>query len=649
MRTMSIPLRRLFLPCCMALCAAPIQGAARQSSAPAADRAAQNTTSAQQTTRLEQLQQQLKNKPSWTEGWWQLGTAAYDADRFDVAIPALQHVLEAAPKMGIAWDLLGLSQFGVKQYDEARASLDEAATLANTNDPDVERVAVYHHALLLIRNDDFARAESLLRTTFGSNPNAQVSFALGLAALHVPLLPSEVDPTQEALLRDVGALTAQGDAGLPKYKDLIAAHPDVPFLHYAYARALQHAGQNAEALAELRQQTTQTPDSFAVWASIAQLETKFNHPVQAATAQLKADAARKQGKELDARVRNHFSLTSQPTGDASWSQTMQVYSAGHYADAASQLRPWVVTHPNDGTAWAVLGLSEYQLNDFNNARIHLERGATLGLRGDPNAVGTALYTLGVLLLRTGDSDGALANLKQAQKLLPTEDRITEALGLALLRRSDLPKAGTQDEALAKAAGQIDLLLQGSRYDEAFPAFQELLQHYPTAPNLHYAYGSALMALSEFDKAAAEMREELRINPQSALAYQALASIALRQHNPQAALDPARHALSLAPNAAEPHYLLGRALLEGGSDPAAAVHELEQAAQRAPGSPEIHFSLAKGYAKANQPQQAAQERATFAHLNELAEAQKTGTQTYAGPRETGDITSAGSQAKSSPQP
>jgi predicted Zn-dependent protease len=53
----------------------------------------------------------------------------------------------------------------------------------------------------------------------------------------------------------------------------------------------------------------------------------------------------------------------------------------------------------------------------------------------------------------------------------------------------------------------------------------------------------------------------------------------------------------------------------------AIHELEAANKINPGSPEIHFNLAKAYAKGKQPDKAEEQRALFARLNALAEQQR----------------------------
>ena len=71
----------------------------------------------------------------------------------------------------------------------------------------------------------------------------------------------------------------------------------------------------------------------------------------------------------------------------------------------------------------------------------------------------------------------------------------------------------------------------------------------------------------------------------------------------------------------------------------------------PGSPEVHFSLAKAYAKADQPAKAEEERAIFEQLNALAEQQRgqQGNQSY-GAHDAGNAAiSSVDRAVTSPKP
>jgi tetratricopeptide (TPR) repeat protein len=267
----------------------------------------------------------------------------------------------------------------------------------------------------------------------------------------------------------------------------------------------------------------------------------------------------------------------------------------------------------------MLGLCEFAQKDFGNALIHLDRGAKLGLSASSDSLYQARYTYGILLVHAGEFDRAADILSTATKTPgPLGDKVEFALGLVLLRKAEFPEATSPSQAkLVAAAGQIESLLLQSKYDEAFPKLQQLLKQYPTTPFLHYAYGTALIALSQFDQADEEMKAEMANSPASELPCASLASIALRRHDGASAVQWSRRALQRAPNSVDAHYLLGRGALEAGDLPTA-MHELEVAATLSPASPEIHFNLAKAYARAKMPEKAQQEREIFSRLNEANE-------------------------------
>lgn len=330
---------------------------------------------------------------------------------------------------------------------------------------------------------------------------------------------------------------------------------------------------------------------------------------------------------------------------------MMYYSTGDFRAASAALKSWVEARPTDGTAWAVLGLSEFELKDYDNALIHLERAQQLGLVGTPQSIESAQYHLGILLIAKGQFEAASKLLRQTTGFGPLAKEIRFARGMALLRISMLPdKVAPSESALVASAGEIAELLDQSNYERALPQFQQLIKDHPETPFLHYGYGVALASLSEYDEAAAEMRAEERISPKSELPLLRLASIALRQRLPGQALPSAQRAVALDPGSAEAHYLLGRTNLELGQNDAA-VRELEMARKLEPNSPEVHFALARAYAKSNLPDKAEQERAIFVRLNAMAEQQRSaqGSQVYQGPHDQSGFSVLPASAQNATQP
>jgi tetratricopeptide (TPR) repeat protein len=691
---------------------------------------------------IRDYQRALEIRPDWQEGWWFLGALQYDQNHYAEAASSFQKLVQLAPDAGPAWSFLGLCEFETKDYSNALSHLEKAQTLGTGDDQELARVSAYHLALLIIRNGEFEQASTLLASMFGqSKVSEQVKVALGLALLRVPLLPDEVDPSQDALIHaagEVASMLMQGDSAkaLEAFPNLLTQYPRTPYLHYAYGMALAAAGQLQQALAQQHQETKFSPDSALPWIQSSALELRLQHPQEAQHAaemavQLapRSSAAHRQLSESlralgkiekadeelrlaetfspekpqgDARIAalyaNHSAATStapaQPAANAAsatpvdfdvvsrnavafqaagnaeaaiqsyqqalqlrpdwdegqWSLAMLYYSTNQYPQAITALKSWVARKPGDGTAWAVMGLSDFAIKDYNNALVHLQRGRELGFGGSAEAVQLAKYRLGVLLIRNSEFENATDLLAPEAGPGPLAREIQFALGMSLLRISLLPEQVEQSKKpLVQSAGEIAELLQNSKYDAAFLKFQELLPQYPTTPFLHYAYGTALASLSRYDDAEAQLHQELSISPQSALPYLRLAAIALRQHRPQEALPSAQHAVQLAPDSGEAHYLLGRAYLETGKDEMA-VHELETAARLSPGSPEVHFNLAKAYAKAKLPEKADQERAIFVCLNALAEQQRSlhGSQSYEGPHDQGDFSAASGNTPPPPQ-
>lgn len=671
---------------------------------------------------MRDYQRALAIRPEWTEGWWYLGTLQYDSDQYQEAIRSFQKLVELAPGAGPAWSFLGLCEFEAKDYANSLEHLKKGQHLQDSEDPEVARVSKYHLALLLIRAGNFEDATSLLARTFGqSQASAQVEVALGLALLRVPLLPGEVDPSREALVHAAGEVAAKLAANesaraLAEFPSLLEDYPDVPYIHYAYARTLSGAGRREEAFEQMREEARISPKSATVQTQMSQLLLQMQKPDEAVRAaegslRLAPDSAAAHlalGQALKAAGRSERSSqelamaeklapekvqperriaelyaqqhtfsnsgqeqthTAQTNGpgsrsfeefsrraveaqnsrdaagaienyrkalqfrpewdDGRWNLAMLLFSTARYPEAIDALKTFVERKPSDGAAWAVLGLCEFEIRDFRNALIHLERGEGLGFRGSAESVRTARVHLAELLNQDGQFERAIETLAPETASSVLDERVQFILGMALLRMRLFPeRVAPGKHALVRTAGEIAALLQNSKYDRAFPKCELLLQEYPATPFLHYVYGAALLALSRYDDAEKQLREELRISPESELPYLRLASLALKRSQAREALPLAERAAQIAADSAEAHYLWGRASFELGQEQTA-IRELETAARLSPGSPEVHFNLAKAYRRAKLPEKAEQERAIFTRLNAVAEQQRSraGNQAY----------------------
>lgn len=670
---------------------------------------------------LPAYQAAVKARPNWDEGWWYLGTLNYDSDHFADAIPALQRFLELDPNVGAGWAFLGLCEFETSAYDASFSHLQKAQSLGFIEDPDVEKVTIYHLALLFNLRGDFENSAHILLKTFGAaHLPDQIKTALALSLLRVPLLPSQLDPARDALLHaagEVADLLAQQDleGAARGLEGMLNDFPQTPYLHYAYGMALMARSKYEEAETQFREEGQGTPhspvsqiglsalnlrrgysdkavtyarnavqlqpDSYEAQRALAQALEAAKKDAQAAAAAEKAQHLATQPATLDPVQAKFYALNHgsehpgdlRPVGSANVSQSSVskqsygqqnfdalarqanaareanrmadavelylqalqlrpawqegwrqlgtlLYMEQKYTDSADALKHSVALEARQADTWTLLGLCEFETKDYPNALLHLKNGQALGFGGNAAAVRYARYHLALLLNLEGAFDPATDLLIPEARPGPLFEEIQFAMGLALLRMPVLPdRVDPAKRELVRIAGHAAGLLSESRYDDAFPIFEKLLQQYPDVPFLHYAYGDALYATSDYDRAKAQLREETLHNPDSPVVYLRLAAIALRLNEPTVALDSAKRAVSLAGDSADAHYMLGRSFLESG-DIASAIAELETARRLAPGSPAVHFNLARAYAKGKRPDDARVERAEFERLNAQLSAQ-----------------------------
>ncbi|MEO5820882.1 MAG: tetratricopeptide repeat protein [Vicinamibacteraceae bacterium] len=182
----------------------------------------------------------LALKPEWTEGWWALGTACYDLDRYDEANDAFRRVLAKDDSDGVTWVFKGLTSFKLKRYDDALSELTQARRRGVTSSREISEAARYHTALLLIRNEDYEQALAVL-SDFGleGNDSPRIIEVLGLATLRMPMLPDDLPGSKRELVMLAGRaqyFTAARllQASQNAFDALVSRYPDTPNVHYAY-------------------------------------------------------------------------------------------------------------------------------------------------------------------------------------------------------------------------------------------------------------------------------------------------------------------------------------------------------------------------------------------------------------------------------
>jgi len=296
-----------------------------------------------------------------------------------------------------------------------------------------------------------------------------------------------------------------------------------------------------------------------------------------------------------------------------WYLATLLYDQDHYAEARDAFRRFLAVKAEVGPAWGLRGLCEFRLKEYDAALQSLTKGRSLGYATNTAVQRAAWFHEAILRIRASEFELAVQPLTWLARSEPESKHLVEAAGLMLLRLPKLPDEIPEDKrelvTLAGRAAYAHLAREGK---EAKERFRELLERFPTAPNVHYAYGIFLL-VSDSDAAIAELRREIEIQPDGVYARLDLAFELMRRGEYAGALPPAEEAVTLAPGLFAAHHALGRALAKTG-DLERGIRELEAAARLAPDSPEMHFALARAYAKAGRKADAERERATFSELD-----------------------------------
>jgi len=243
---------------------------------------------------IELYRKATAQKPDWQEGWWYLGSLLYDGGRFSAAAQVLHRLTVLNPNLGGAWGLLGLSEFESTRYDEALKDLQLATSLGAGDDQTLEDVVDYHLALLLnVRGESEAANVLLYSLLLRGHHSEDLQVALGLALLRVPLLPSQLDPSKDAILHDAGSLAAviahrQYEAADAGFNGLLTKYPGTAFVHYAWGAMLAKEGKDAAAEAQFEEETKLNPDSSLAYSEWAYLAFKSSHYDQAISLARKA-------------------------------------------------------------------------------------------------------------------------------------------------------------------------------------------------------------------------------------------------------------------------------------------------------------------------------------------------------------------------
>ncbi|MGD0628016.1 MAG: tetratricopeptide repeat protein [Terracidiphilus sp.] len=282
------------------------------------------------------------------------------------------------------------------------------------------------------------------------------------------------------------------------------------------------------------------------------------------------------------------------------------YSSDNFPQAIEAFNHLLQIQPNAPPAMALRGLCEFETGAYDAALSDLDQAVQKGAANEPRNEQIIRFHYAQLLARAGRFQGALLQYGFfASKHIDDPDLLL-GLGLAGMRNSTLPKeipAG--DRELFTAAGNAGYVFLSGDTQLADTLFNKLFAQYPTAPGLHFFYGS-LLSMHGPDLSIPQFQSEVAIAPSNVSARAILAYSLMFEGRFREARAEAETAFAAAPDMEIAQIALGRSLAETG-EPQRAAELLNQVLKNDPNNMEAHIGMAVVYARTGKREDAYRER------------------------------------------
>lgn len=314
-----------------------------------------------------------------------------------------------------------------------------------------------------------------------------------------------------------------------------------------------------------------------------------------------------------------------------WHLGTLTFDANRFEEARNAFEHFLATERKQrGPGFAMLGLTEFQLKQYDKALANFERGLLPpGLQSDSGFIRTVLLHDGMLNAMFAKPEIALKRLTLAANQIAAahpespkdsvlaDEELLDALGVAALQKPVLPSDVSREEKpLVRQAGRTQALIAMQDRVAAVAEFQTLLTEFSSKSGVNYMYGVFLLK-ERPSEASGAFRRELEITPSHVPSRIQLTLQSLETGEYEEGLRYAKEAVALAPGNFVSHLACGRLYLAlGKTDPA--LVELRSAVKLAPGSPDAHFALSRALSEAGRRTEAARERAEFERLKALSD-------------------------------
>lgn len=218
----------------------------------------------------------VKLRPSWSQGWWGLGSIYYEQDRFPEAADAFTRFIATSKEnVAPAYAFLALCEYETHDYRKASEHFSIWVQRGMPGNTQLIEVASFHWVLMLTRDGQFVEALFLLEEKakrYGiSSPLVE---AIGLASLRMKNLPEDYPPERREMVWLAGQASAYGslhdfDRAHEFAGRLVAHYGNEPNVHYLHGMIYSFEQRTGEAAEEFRQELTVSPDHAAAMIQLA--------------------------------------------------------------------------------------------------------------------------------------------------------------------------------------------------------------------------------------------------------------------------------------------------------------------------------------------------------------------------------------------
>jgi tetratricopeptide (TPR) repeat protein len=342
----------------------------------------------------------------------------------------------------------------------------------------------------------------------------------------------------------------------------------------------------------------------------------------AASANLKSGAVRAQAAGKDDLAAGLYAqaLAQDPAWtEGWWKYGGLLYESRQFQQAGVAFGHLTQLAPQNSLGFAMLGMCEYELGDWSNASLHLNKALVHGGL-PPEIANGAMYEYGLVLMRQKNRNGALIALRLLQHTAPDYPNLVPAFGSAELGMDQIPASGTGDAEAVSLVGQAAVAVLQLRPQDAEKLYRQVIQQHPQLPFAHLCLALFLENLGRHAEAEDELKLETSVNHVSPDAWIWLARFALARRDREQTRIYAAEAIKRAPNDGLPYLLLGKSyVLDQKWEKA--LENLQKAEALSPDSYEVHYALVTVYGALHDDQAADSERKLFTQAYAVAHPQK----------------------------